>query len=68
MLKSNVINLLGIFAALAASSLLLARIAALPVTETEPANVVAAEAVPPPPIVIKSYPADAVVIEALPAK
>jgi len=65
MLKSNAINLLGIFAALAVSSLLLGWTAAQPPVETQPANVIAAEA-PATPIVIKSYPADAVIIEALP--
>jgi hypothetical protein len=68
MLKSNFINLLGILAALVLSSLLLARTAELPPAELEPENVVAADATPAAPIVIKSYPSDAVVIEALPAK
>ncbi len=65
MLKSNAINLLGIFAALALSSLFLTRAATLPRGGTQPENVIAASA-PAKPIIIKSYPADAVIIEALP--
>lgn len=68
MQKSNFINLLGIVAALALSSLLLARTAEVPPAETRPENVITAKLVPAAPIVIKSYPPDAVVIEALPAK
>ena len=68
MLTSNVINILGIVAALAVSSLLLGWTAAQPPVETQPANVIAAEAAPAAPIVIKSYPPDAVIIEALPFK
>jgi hypothetical protein len=64
MLKSNFINLLGIFAALALSSLLLARTAERP--EAESAVVGAAESAVGEPVVIKSYPADSFVIEALP--
>ena len=64
MLKSNVINILGIVAALTVSSLLLGWTAAQSPLGTQPENVIAAEA--PPPIIIKSYPADAVIIEALP--
>ena len=66
MLKSNAINLLGIFAALAVSSLLLGWTATLPRGGTQPENVIAAEAAPTAQIVITSYPADAVIIEALP--
>lgn len=68
MLKSNLINLLGIVAALALSLLLLARTAELPPAELEPENVIAADTTPAAPIIIKSYPPDAVIIEALPAK
>jgi hypothetical protein len=68
MLKSNFLNLLGIVAALALSSLLLARTAELPPAELEPDSVIAAHTAPAAPIIIKSYPPDAVIIEALPAK
>jgi hypothetical protein len=68
MLKSNLINLLGIVAALAVSSLLLGWTAAESPVGTQPANVIAAEAALAAPIVIKSYPSDTFIIEALPAK
>jgi len=68
MLKSNVINILGIVAALAVSSLLLGWTAAQAPVENQPANVITAEAAPAAPIVIKSYPSDTFIIEALPSK
>jgi hypothetical protein len=68
MLTSNVIHILGIVAALAVSSLLLGWTAAQAPVETQPANVIAADTAPAAPIIIQSYPPDAVIIEALPAK
>jgi hypothetical protein len=71
--KTYVINLLGIFAALALSFLILAR-AATPTAETAAAKAGAYEATPGIPrqfndrVIIKSFPADAVIIEALPAE
>ncbi len=73
MYKPYVINLLGIFAALALSFLILAR-AATPTAETAAAEAGAYEATPCIPrqftdrVIIKSFPADAVIIEALPAE
>ncbi len=73
MYKPYVINLLGVFAALALSFLILAR-AATPTAETAAAEAAAAEATPGIPrqltdrVIIRSFPADAVVIEALPAE
>jgi hypothetical protein len=68
MLKSNALNILATFAALALSILFLMRTAALPGGGTELANAAAARAAQATPFVIKSYPADVVIIEALPAK
>jgi len=68
MLKSNVMDIIGIFAALALSSLFLIRGVTLSQPGALPANVVAAESAAPAPVVISSYPADVVVIEALPHK
>ena len=73
MYKPYVINLLGIFAALALSFLILAR-AATPTAETAAAEAGAYEATPGIPrhftdrVIIKSFPADAVIIKALPAE
>jgi hypothetical protein len=58
---------LATFAALALSIFFLTRTAAQSPTAPHPANVIGANAVPAP-LVIKSYPADAVIIEALPPK
>ncbi|HUU57270.1 MAG TPA: hypothetical protein VMW93_08005 [bacterium] len=68
MLKSNLINLLGTFAVLAVSFLLLARAGSAAKVKANPPGAVRAAARPDAAVVIPSYPADAVVIEALPAE
>lgn len=73
MYKSNVLNLLGVFAALALSFLLLSRVAA-PVAETAAADIATYETGPgssprpPNAIIVESLPADAIIIEAVPAQ
>ncbi len=73
MLKSHIIDLLGVFAALALSFLILAR-AATPTAKTAAAEAGAYEGAPviggllTDRIIIKSFPADAVIIQALPAE
>ena len=67
-MKSNLINLLGAFAVLALSFLLLARAGSAAKVEANPPAAVRAPARPDAAVIIPSYPADAVVIEALPAE
>lgn len=73
MYKPYVINLLGVFAALALSFLILAR-AATPTAETPAAEAGPYEATPgiarqlTDRVIIRSFPADAIIIEALPAE
>lgn len=73
MLKSYIINLLGVFAALALSFLILAR-AATPTAKTAVAEAGAYEGAPgirsllADRVIITSFPADAVIIQALPAE
>ena len=65
MLKSNAINILGTFAALALSLLFLARAAAP--TETQPRNSTGYAAKRADAVVIQALPSDAIIIQALPA-
>jgi NADH:ubiquinone oxidoreductase subunit 3 (subunit A) len=73
MYQSNPIKVLGVFAALALFFFFLLRVAG-PAAETSAAKTAAYEAGPGPsrrlpnPVIIKSWPADTLVIEALPPR
>jgi hypothetical protein len=68
MLRYNVIDLLATFAVLALCCLLLVRAAALAPAGKELTNEATGAAQPAGAVEIRSYPADAIIIEALPAK